>query len=297
MSDYVIVGKKGTGKSKYAVQKIHEYLGQGRRVATNLDIDLVAMCSPQSRCTVVRVPDKPRLSDLEMIGLGNEDVDEDKNGGLFLDECATWLNARTFNDKDRQGVINFGIHGRKLGWDTWYICQHLDQIDKQVRSSLIEYVVRCVRLDKVKLPVIGGLLAALSGGAWGTLPKLHFASTRLLESPDIVIDREFYKAKFYESCYNTRQIFRDWVRDPADSRFKDETFAGPYSVLSAWHLKGRYETVVRRSLLSRLRALFKGVQRPVVQLKPKNRIVQLIMALPKNERIKHFRRFQAAGAI
>jgi hypothetical protein len=40
---------------------------------------------------------------------------------------------------------------------------------------------------------------------------MHMASTRLLESPDIVIAREWYKGKFYEEYYDTCQKFRDWI--------------------------------------------------------------------------------------
>jgi len=289
MSDFVIVGKKGTGKSKYAVQKIHEYLGQNRKVATNLDLHLDLMCRPDSRHTVIRVPDKPTAADLEIIGLGNEDIDEEKNGALILDECGAMLNARNFSDKGRMEIINFGIHGRKKGWDTYYICQDLGQIDKQVREALIEYVIRCVRLDKVKIPIIGFFL-----GKWGRMPKVHFATTRLMEAPDIVVDREFYKAKFYEKCYNTRQIFRQWIRDPKQEGFNDEIFVGPYSMLSAWHLVGRYGQQ-RSSWWQR----FFGIDQPkkTAVSKPRLPLVDKLAGLPAEERIRHWRRLNSLGAI
>src|SRR5690606_9454107 len=104
-----------------------------------------------------------------------------------------------------------------------------------------EYIVRCMKLDKMKIPVIGTFLLGITGGKFGRFPKLHLASTRLRESPDIVIDREWYKGKFYEKCYDTRQKFRDWIRDPKDPGYLNEVYVGPYSVLSAWHLRGRYE--------------------------------------------------------
>jgi hypothetical protein len=96
--------------------------------------------------------------------MGNPYYDEDKNGGLFLNECATWLNARTFNDKNRTGALDFGVHGRKLGCDMWFLCRDAGHINKQVREGLIEYIVRCIKLDKMKIPVIGGFLLGITGG-------------------------------------------------------------------------------------------------------------------------------------
>ena len=60
MTDYALVGKKGTGKSKNAVRLVRDrYLKRDRRVASNLDIYLSPMFGPHSRYTYVRVPDKP----------------------------------------------------------------------------------------------------------------------------------------------------------------------------------------------------------------------------------------------
>lgn len=301
MSDYLIVGKKGTGKSKYAVQKIHDYLTKGKRVATNIDVDLAVMCRPMSRATVIRLPDKPTLDDLKMIGLGNEQVDEDLNGGLFLDECATWLNARAFNDKSRGGFLDFAVHGRKFGWDMYLMAQGIGQLDKQLRESLLEYVVRCTKLDRVKIPVVGGLLQALTFGKLGRL-KLHYASTRLMEMPDLKIDGEYFRAKFYEGCYNTRQVFREWVRDPADPRFADEVFVGPYSVLSAWHLVGRYQSAPALSWFARLLGTGVAAQRPPRYpakpiAEPVQRVLELLRKLPDAERIRHYKRLQTLGVI
>lgn len=298
MADYLVVGKKGTGKSKLVVQRIHEYLSAGKRVATNIDIDLVAMCKPMSRMTLVRLPDKPLASDLEMMGAGNETYDEDLNGMLACDEAATWLNARTFNDKSRAPFIDFCIHSRKFGWDMYLMCQNVGQIDRQVRESLVEYVVRCMRLDKMKIPVIGGFLNAVTLGKLGRM-KVHYASTRLMESPDIKIDGEFYKAKFYEKCYDTKQKFREWIRDPKQEGFNEEIYGGPYSLLSAWHLHGRYlKEQPKEAFFYRLvQSLVAPKQRPAPVIKPPHPIVALIMKLPPDQRIKHFQRFQQRGVL
>lgn len=295
MADYLIVGKKGTGKSKFAVQRIHEYLSEGKRVASNIDIDLAKMCKPDSRMTYIRLPDKPFASDLELIGVGNAEYDEEKNGALVLDEAATWLNARTFNDKSRNGFLDFCVHSRKFGWDMYLICQNMGQIDRQMREALVEYVVRCMRLDKMRIPIVGGFLKAVTLGKWGTM-KLHYASTRLMEAPDIKIDGEFYKAKFYQNCYDTRQRFKEWIRNPEQDGFNEEIFIGPYSVLSAWHIVGRHQESAKASVFkSFCRALFGKTVRPVAVIKPAHPLIAQLRLLPADEAMKHYKRLEQGG--
>lgn len=236
MTDFALTGKKGTGKSKNAVRLIRDrYLRQKRRVATNLDIYLSPMFGPMSRMTYVRVPDKPTAFDLIAAGHGNPDsYDEDVNGGLFLDELATWLNTRTFADKDRAATLDFFAHGRKFGWDTYYIMQNIVQVDKQLRESFVEQVVRHMRFDKVRYPFgIGTVLSLLFGEKAGYMPKFHLAVARVGTNPqDLVADRTTYIGKDLEKCYDTRQVF--------DANYPH----GTHSVLSPWHVEGRY---LRRS--------------------------------------------------
>jgi hypothetical protein len=58
-------------------------------------------------------------------------------------------------------------------------------------------------------------------------------------------------------------------------------------VLSAWHLKGRHFSNTKTA---------KG-KLVVIERKPPHPVVALIMRLLENQRIKHLKRFQAAGAI
>lgn len=230
MTDYALTGKKGTGKSKNAILLARDrYLRNGRKVATNLDIHLREMFGPMSRMTYVRVPDKPAAFDLLAIGTGNPLYDEDENGGLFLDELGTWLNTRTFADKERAAVLDFFAHGRKHGWDTWYIMQNVAQVDKQLRESFIEQTVRHTRFDKVRIPFVGALLSLLFGEKAGYFPKFHVAVYRIGVNPqDVVCNRAMFVGKDVEACYDTRQVFRmDYPH-------------GTHSVLSPWHVEGRY---------------------------------------------------------
>lgn len=278
MPVYVVTGKLGTGKGKFTVSKMKEALLAGRRVATNFDLYMEHLCGSNNRTTATRVPDKPTAQDLLDIGHGNPDAkhDEEKNGLLVLDELGSWLNARTFGGPERAALLDFLIHARKHGWDCYLIVQNLAMIDKQVREGLAEYVVKCVRLDKVKLPIIGSFL-----GKAGRLPKMHAANISMMELPGVVIDREFYKGTDLHAAYDTLQIFRDWARDPSDPKFVAETYAGPYTYLSGWHVKGRHDRPVqRRGFFARL---FTPPPLPRIAPKPKHDLVKLCERLPKEE--------------
>ncbi|MFS2163282.1 zonular occludens toxin domain-containing protein [Variovorax sp. Varisp62] len=295
MTDYALTGKKGTGKSKNAVRLIRDrYLSHKRRVATNLDIDLRAMFGDQSKATYVRVPDKPSALDLVSIGHGNpESYEEDNNGGLFLDELGTWLNTRTFADKGRADVLDFFAHGRKYGWDTWYIMQNVAQIDKQVRESFIEQTVRHTRFDKVRVPFVGGLLSLLFGEKAGFLPKFHMAVFRMGTNPqDLVANRATFIGKDLEKCYDTRQVFLiDYPH-------------GTHSVLSPWHLYGRFQAQPKPSWWRQFFAGFKRGAKAATQARPAlgvpdegwSRVVRLCRELPPAQRLDVMARYARASA-
>lgn len=231
MTDYALTGKKGTGKSKHAVLLIRDrYFKNKRLVATNLDLNLEPMLGVHSRQTYVRIPDKPKAFDLLAAGHGNPDsYDEDLNGALVLDEMGTWLNTRTFADKERAGVLDYFAHARKHGFDTWYIMQNVVQVDKQLRESFIEQTVRHTAFAKVKIPFIGWLLGALFGERAAFMPRFHTAVYRIGVNPqDLITNRSMFTGKDIEPCYDTRQVFLESYPH------------GTHSVLSPWHLKGRF---------------------------------------------------------
>ena len=289
MPVYVVQGKLGTGKGKYCMLKMDEALRDGRRVATNFDLFLDGLLPASSKVTAVRVPDKPTAQDLDDIGPGNPDdaFTEEKNGVLVLDELGSWLNSRGFQSPERTALLDWLIHARKKGWDVYLVVQNIDMIDKQVRVGLAEYQVRLIRADKIKIPMIGTFL-----GKKGRLPKFHIANVSLTDVPGITIDREWFKGEYLHAGYDTLQIFRDWVRNPLDPRFKDEIFAGPYTMLSAWHLKGRFEQpVAKKSLWVRL------FGEPPAKPAPKPRLhaVALCSKLPPDEAWALARRYVQGG--
>lgn len=294
MADYAFTGKKGTGKSKNFVRICRDtYFAEKRTVATNLDIYLEPMFGVQSRQTYIRVPDKPTAFDLLAAGHGNPDsYNEDMNGALGLDEMATWFNTRSFADKDRAAVLDFFAHGRKLGWDCIYIMQNVIQVDKQLRESFIEHTVRHTRFDKVKIPFVGGLLCALFGKKAGYFPKFHSATTRIGCNPqDLKTDSAIFTGKAIESCYDTRQVFT--LTYPH----------GTHSVLSPWHVKGRYEVVPSPSwLVLFVRAVMgKGqpvrVRHCVTRPDPAYaRVLALVGLLSPPERVRVLSMYQRAAA-
>ncbi|NVD97945.1 zonular occludens toxin domain-containing protein [Massilia sp. BJB1822] len=255
MAVYAITGKLGSGKGKAAIDQIRRYLRAGKRVATNCDLFLEHLMPERDKSAVLRIPDKPAAVDLYMIGSGNRYVsfdpilrhgrdgitaiapspkllkgfDESHNGALVLDECGSWLNTRNFQDKGRAELLEWAIHARKYGWDIFFIMQNISQVDKQLRDSLLEYVVRLNRLDRMKVPMVSAAIKLLTAGATnGNLPRVHIGVVRLGSLPDgLVADRWVFRGDDLNNAYNTTQVFSDSYPH------------GTHSLLSAWHLSAR----------------------------------------------------------
>lgn len=209
MSVYIITGKLGSGKTLVCVGRIHDYLARGARVATNLDIHMEHMAEKRdSMAFVERLPDYPTAENLAALGSGNETYDEEKNGLLVLDECGTWLNTRAWaGDKGRQGMLDWMLHARKLGWDVLLIVQDLQIIDKQVRLALAEHLVVCKRGDRLAIPFVSKIVSVATGSLL-TFPKIHFATVRYgSEQLSPVVDRWWYTGKRFYQAYDTKQSF------------------------------------------------------------------------------------------
>ena len=189
MAVFAVVGKLGTGKTKFCVWRAQDALWAGRKVASNVDLHTHILC-PRKRTSYVRLPDKPTAFDLEAMGHGNPDsYDEERNGVLVLDELGSWLNSRQFQDRGRAGLIDWLIHARKHGWDCYLIVQHLNMLDKQVRDALAEYVVKTVRADKMRIPMVGNFLPE----KWARMPRFHIAKIALSDLPGVTVDRDFFR--------------------------------------------------------------------------------------------------------
>ena len=256
MAVYVVTGKLGAGKTLVAVGKIKDKLNRGCKVATNLDLNLdklIGEKAKQTRC--YRIPDKPVLADLESIGTGTDAYDESKNGLLVLDECGTWFNARSWNDKSRQDVINWFLHARKLGWDIIFLIQDLSIMDKQARVALAEHVVYCRRLDRVTLPFVGGIYSFFTGSKV-PLPKVHLGIVKYGDSPQsMTVERWTYTGRDLYPAYDTKQAFSDHYPH------------GTFSVLPPWYTHGMHR-VPRdaRFYMKMTRIYWKRFNRPFLSL-------------------------------
>lgn len=230
MADYLVSGKKGAGKSLFSVGVIRDALRAGKRVATNLDIHLDKLLPPHYRCHIIRIPDRPTVDDMLAIGRGQEGVVEDDNGIIVLDECSSFFNSRTYNDKSRQPLLDWFIHSRKYGWDTYFIAQGQEQLDKQLRTTQIEYHISVTRTDKWPIPLVTPAFKAL--GINLRFPRMHVGVVRHgMDSRALLIERRWYRGDDLYPCYDTQQVFLDRGHPEA---------CGLHTVLSPYHTKGRY---------------------------------------------------------
>lgn len=251
MADYVVQGKKGAGKTITAVGRIKHYLENGFPVATNLDIQLDVLLSPFNKSArLTRLPDQPRVQDLELLGYGNTSPDEEKNGLIVFDECATWFNSRTWNDKARKGINDWLLHSRKRGWDVYYLVQDNSAMDSQARELFMEHLVTCRRLDRMNIPILGTSWKLLTGTKLA-LPRAHIASV-VYGDTKLVVDRWVMRGNELFEAYDTKQIFSpNYIAEPGESGF-----AGNYSLLPPWNTKG-YKKIPRNwGLYMRLSKLY-----------------------------------------
>ena len=240
MSVYIVTGKLGNGKTLVTVGRIRDAIRAGCKVATNLDINLLSMFHKNARhINLMRIPDKPTIEDLNAIGKGYDgaDYDESKFGLLVLDECGTWFNSRNWQDKTRKDVNDWFLHARKLGWHVYIIIQDISMLDSQARDAIGELLVVCRRLDKLRVPLIGGLFKTLTGINL-TLPRIHRAKVTYADG--LISDVWVYRGDDLFSCYDTRQSFIQ--------NYPHHT----HCVLPPWHTHGRYSVPMTWSRLMRI---------------------------------------------
>lgn len=230
-SVYFVTGKLGSGKSLSAVGRIREALLRGVPVATNLNINLKEMIGRDKKNTrLYRLPDKPTVHDLKALGYGNKSYDVTKDGLIVLDECGTWFNSRTWNDKGRQELIDHLLHIRKYGWDVIFIVQDISIVDKQVRLALAEHTVFCRRMDRLRIPFVSSIVSALTLGQLKIkFPKLHVGIVKYGDNTNsLTVDKWLEWGESLYSCYDTKQMFMNNYPH------------GLYSVIPPYYTHGRY---------------------------------------------------------
>lgn len=272
MADFVVQGKKGNGKSLVAVGRMRDTIINGAPVATNLDLHLVHLLHKKAKnCIVMRVPDKPTVHDLQMIGRATPagSYNEAMFGALVLDECATWFNSRSWSERGRKETIDYFVQTRKIGWNLYLLLQSIDALESQARESCAEHVVTCRRTDRIAIPYIGALIKLITGGML-KLPRVHSAR---VEYDKMFSDRWVYRGTGLFRAYDTEQRFRHrqpgpmtpdelvkWRKfrasPPADKQPEipdmDDDYFGTHCLLTPWHTHGRYQKPWDRERIMRL---------------------------------------------
>lgn len=295
MADYLITGKKGNGKGLFAVHMVLKYLKKGRRVAVNFDLFLHNH-NPYWKFPpgqLMRLPDFVTAEDLMQLGRGQDGVVEDFNGAIFIDEASRNAGARSWNAEGREELLEWLIHSRKHGWDTWQIAQGSTQLDKVIRNTQIEYHVQISRTDKWRLPLVGWLGKLRPSGEPFTFPRMNIATIRQgFQQGAIVCDRIFYRGTEYYSLYSTQQIFLPRNHPDAKSL---HAMPCPYDTHGKF-LPPRLTLV--ELFKSKWHRFIEGrLGRPALPKPEKPLLVQRIEKLPPERRIEFYRRFQACGAI
>lgn len=277
MTVSVIYGQPGTGKTTAATQRAIDYAAAGRRVYANYPIDFAPIThrasTPLSGASVWVIPDRPTRDDLERLEGGIES--EDRCALLIIDEAGMWLNTRSWSsDKMRMEVIDWLTQSRKRGFDVLLLAQHPNMLDKQVRDGCIELFGRCRNMGKVK---VFGLLK---------LPRFHICKFQFDMNPTSpVLERFVYRGGTAHQTYDTRKAFT-------------EANNVHYSVLPATLSRWRYHV----GILDKMRTFWQALHdeknyRLNVEHKPKLKTVQRLMALPEDQRMAFYRRFESTGLL
>jgi len=243
----IVTGKRGAGKSLVAVGIATDYLKRGATVVTNLDIYTHNFENTQNKnIRIIRIPDIFTHDHLKNLPLGNPgliwdetmddytpgpDFDEAKNGLVLLDEIGSSLNSRKWNAKGRDLIIHEMNMLRKYGYDTCLLAQDISMVDVQVRGSSGDEVGFCKRLDRVSVPLLSPFYKFFTGKPL-KFPKIHFCTFRMGDNESAMKSETVkYTGRQYYKLYNTAQKFRE--------DYPHEM----HSVLTPWHLVGRYQEI------------------------------------------------------
>lgn len=296
MTDFAVTGKKRSGKGLFCMGTIRDALKAGKRVATNMDVNLDVLVGPLSKVTIIRLPDFPSAADMEALGLGygveEDQIDEEKNGVIILDEASKFFNSRSWGDKERQPLLDWLVESGKRRWDVYYQMQGLAQVDKQLRETQIEYHIAVKRLDRWPIPFITPVCGLF--GFEVTFPKIHMGIIlQGCSANALKVGRRWYKAKDLYGAYDTEQKFYPRSHPKA---------VGMHTIISPWHYKGRYlpkppGRIQQFFMNLRGQDWTKMPPKEPKAIKAKHPMVQILMKLPEQERLKHWHNLNQRGAF
>jgi hypothetical protein len=113
-----------------------------------------------------------------------------------------------WNDKGRQGLINWLLLSRNQHWDLLLLVQDAEMVDNQIKTTLCDYLVQASRTDRQKIPYFAPLMEFLGFSAF--FPKFHiyegYYGFIFTDKPQFV--RRFRGVDLYDG-YDTNQLFTD----------------------------------------------------------------------------------------
>ena len=265
-----IEGVKRSGKTKYAIDLINDYLKRGRKVATNLDIYLDKMDVKNPH--VIRLPDHMSSTHLKDLGCGypeleesDSNYDETKNGLVVIDELLTFLNSRSFKDKDRLQIVSWFVQMGKYGWDLVLIGQDFEGVDKQLRDTTIDQLINV----KSGSNYFGfGFLNSVVQRLFNVLNVPKFSVARFYDGKSKTRKAQgyqFYIKSWCHDWYNTAQKFLPDIMTTKDGRLvqmESSYCLVPTEQLKKWYLiSDKVEESKQKKLAEN-----KEKQKPVIKL-------------------------------
>ncbi|ECK9011631.1 hypothetical protein AID11_12295 [Salmonella enterica subsp. enterica] len=244
MAVYFTQGELGAGKGIFAAFIASRYYNnpdKNIRVATNYPLDTYLLGKDSDKEITV-IPCSVRVEDLEFLGDGSPPSYKDNFGCLIIDECSEFLNSRDFKRHDRLKMLDWFRHARKHHWDVYFIVQHPDSLDNQLRDATLENLVILRDLSKIRIPFYTSFKEMFGSKE----PRRNKRRNTLI--PHIVQARIYYKkkgvgdkpvnsysimAKDYYNLYDTDFKFVDGIEHLNN---KDIDMRVPYTLLPGKYL-------------------------------------------------------------
>lgn len=204
MSDYLVWGTKGSGKSLVASIFAEQRAKRGLKVVSNVHFFLERFddFNPDSQFLLLpQVPSHLNLSD-DSIGLGYESsigvYTDEYSGLIILDEVSNILQAREWQGAARASLIEVIIHLRKKMYETIYIAHGIDVLDAQVRKYHIDKTIRVTSLKN----------RFSYARKW--MPDMHtliFYDGGSSASSKPIMKRTIFFPVHFQKLYQTTQVF------------------------------------------------------------------------------------------
>lgn len=244
MAIYFTQGELGAGKGIFAAYIASRYYNnpdKNIRVATNYPLDTYLLGKDSDKEITV-LPCSVRVEDLKFLGDGSPPSYKDNFGCLIIDECSEFLNSRDFKRHDRLKMLDWFRHARKHHWDVYFIVQHPDSLDSQLRDAILENLVMLRDLSKIRIPFYTSFQEMFGS------KELRRDKRRNSLIPHIVYVRIYYKKKsagdkpvdkysiFAKEYYNLYDTDFKFVDGTEHLNNKDIDMRVPYTLLPGKYL-------------------------------------------------------------